>query len=139
MSLVRTLILLVPLSLAACGGAQKKPTAPADQCGAAGQNTSRMIMEAAASVVTAGQTIPATMGPDIAAAVERHCRADGWTAEAQACIASAADPQGVDACDSMMTQQQKDAVGQELATIAAKAFGGAAYGGAAYGGATYGN
>ena len=121
MSFVRTLILLVPLSLAACGGAQKKPTAPADQCGAA------------------GQTIPATMGPDIAAAVERHCRADGWTAEAQACIAGSADPQGMDACDSMMTQQQKDAVGKDLATIAMQAFGGAAYGGAAYGGATYGN
>ena len=122
-----TLPMALVLALAGCGGAQKKTSAAADDCGAVGANMARMF-------TAVEPTAPATMAADIGAAIERHCRADGWTAQAQDCIAHATDDKGMDACDSMLTTAQKDAVGAEIQAIAVKAMGGAGYGGAGYGG-----
>ena len=127
-----TLPLVLSLALAACGGAQKKSSAAAAAaCGAAGANTAHLLAAAAPQA-------PATMTADIGGAIERHCRADAWTPEAQACIAKAADDNAMDVCDPLLTQAQKDAVGAEIGEIVGKAMGGAGYGGAGYGGAGYG-
>lgn len=124
--LVHTLPLT--LALAGCGGAQKRPTAPADRCGAAGANTARVI-------TAAEPRAPATLTADIGSAVARHCRADGWTAQAQECVAKAADDKAFDLCGPMLTEAQTDAADKEIdAIVQAAGYGGAAYGGAAYGG-----
>lgn len=127
MQFLRTLLVAVipgALGLAACGGksAPAKPTVSSAECTAAGQNTARLL---AASMP---ETAP-TLVDEIGAALDRRCREDVWSEDAQACIATAADPTAMEACDPLLTQAQKDAAGKELGDVVMRAMGGVGYGG----------
>jgi hypothetical protein len=105
----RPFALTLTLGLAACGGSSKpappQPPVLADQCAQAGANTSRMLVESVPEATPA-------LASEFGGAIERHCRSDAWTAQAQGCIAGAKDTDGMEACDPMLTQEQKDAVEQ---------------------------
>lgn len=130
-SMVTSMVASGVLALAACGGPKgpAQPTISTAECAAAGQNTARLLTAEVPDV-------PAATIADLGAALERHCKDDGWSEDAQACIATATDTTSMDACDPLLTQAQKDAAGKELGEIASRAMG--SMGGASYGGATYG-
>jgi hypothetical protein len=135
MQFLRTFVVAVipgtlALGLIACGGkaAPAQPTLSSAECGAAAQNTARLL---AASLP---DTAP-TLIDEVGAALERRCREDRWTEDAQACIATAAEPQAMEACDPLLTQAQRDAAGKELGDVVMTAMGGTSYGAATSNGA----
>ncbi len=132
---MRTCSFLVPLLLAvaACGGSQKtSPQAKAGaECAAAAQNTGRLLAAAAPEA-------PPAMLTEVSGVIERRCVADAWSPEARGCIAKAADQAGMDVCDPLLTQAQKDAAGKEISEVLTRTMGGMGYGGSGYGGSGYG-
>ncbi len=132
---LRNLLVMLPLSLAACGGSAKKATnasAAASECAVVGQNMARIFAAEAPQA-------PLTMAAEVCGALDRRCIADAWPAEARACLGKAANNDALDACDPLLTQAQKDAASADIGKVIGNAMGGSMYGGAMYGGAGYGN
>jgi hypothetical protein len=106
----------VVVAMFACSHPGPAPSAPvppppttsgAPDCAATSANVARVL---------AAET---TKVHEVAAAVERHCRDDGWVAEARSCIAAAADHAAAHACahDQLSGIQYDRVVGEISALI----------------------
>jgi hypothetical protein len=100
------LALALAMTAAGCGGAPKKPAAPAGPtCADVGANTERLFNEEATKIGEDMHEIAATTR-DV---VSERCTADAWSPDAIACFASATSEQ-MEGCAAKLTPAQNQAV-----------------------------
>lgn len=110
------------LALAACGGASKPTTStttsshPGDSTAVAqpaGDVACQPAVDALFAVTAAGE--PADLRARASKVFVARCEADAWSAEARSCMAGVKVPQDGDACEQMLTADQKRTLADVLA------------------------
>jgi hypothetical protein len=94
------------LLMIGCSKAAEPPPDPDAACAAAGRNIPVVLH------------LDAERARAIAAIVERHCRADAWPLEAQACVAAAVDHAAALKCaDDHLTKAQHEMVVRDMRPV----------------------
>lgn len=113
--------LTVCFALAACGGASKPTTStttssppqdPPTVTQPAGDVACQPAVDALFAVTAAGE--PADLRARAAKVFVARCEADAWSADARRCMAGVKVPADGDACEQMLTADQKRTLADEL-------------------------
>lgn len=109
-------VLLIAGLLAACKGKSAPTTATANArpepaggaCGATAEHVTGLMK------AQLGGALADEDWPKVTAILDQHCRADGWSGEAMACMDAATDEESFRGCGDKLTEEQNDAVKEQF-------------------------
>src|SRR5262245_56055740 len=106
---MRTLALLVVLSLPACSGGSKKPVDTPPPPTSSLLDCTK-VADHVATTVAADKPRPGATHATIKELVETRCKADAWTDETKQCLNAIATIRDGRACAAKMTDAQRTAI-----------------------------